>query len=75
MYIPVGKSKIGYHVLKVVDDNIGPPIWHMDHEAINQSSEDEVILMLDHDVYLWDELTYIKWENLKKQKGGAEIGL
>ena len=36
--------KIGQHVLKVVDDQIGPIIWYMNHKAINQNAEDYVLL-------------------------------
>ena len=33
-----GKSNILYHVLKVVDDRIGPIILHMSHGEINQNA-------------------------------------
>ena len=43
-----GKSDIGHHVIKVVDDKTGRIIWQMDNEEINQHTENKALLKLEH---------------------------
>ena len=51
-----GKSNIGHHVIKVVDDKTGPIIWQMNNEEINQHTEDKAILKLEHGIDPWEKL-------------------
>ena len=65
-----GKSKIGHHVLKVVDDKIGPIIWQMYYKSINKNTDYELPLKFEHNVELWENLieyTIIKHKFIFKE--------
>ena len=53
---PGSNSNIGHHVLKFLDNNIGPIIQDMAYKEINQNSADEVLLTLEHGVDLLKKL-------------------
>ena len=55
--LPGGKSNIGRNITKVGDDKIEPIIQEMDSKPINRNVEDEVLLKLEHNIYMWDKLT------------------
>ena len=57
MGIPVGKSNIVHHVLKVVDDKTFTRIQQVYFESINLNIEDEVLLELENRVEMWNNLT------------------
>ena len=59
------KLNIGYHVIKVLDNNTGPIIKEMDYKSINQNSEDEVLLKMEHDIEMWEKLTEDEWRQGK----------
>ena len=55
--LPRFKSNIGYNVLKLVDNQIGPIILRMYPGSTNQNSYDEVLFILDHDIELREKFT------------------
>ena len=63
LYITGGKSKIGHHIIKVVNAKIGWIIWYIDHEAINKTAEYKVLLNLEHGKTLWYKLKKMKGDN------------
>ena len=51
------RSNIMHHILKVMVNMIGKIVQEGAYKKINQNTEDEVLLMLEHRVDLWDKST------------------
>ena len=64
--IPGGRSSIVQHVLKVMDNKIGPIIQDMSYKPNNQNSEGGVLLKLEHNFDLWYKLT--EYERIKRKR-------